>query len=68
MGEAPDELKRHVEQARSRLDEDLNRLEYRVREATDWHFQFDQHPWIFLGAAFGSALLVSLLIFGSRRA
>jgi hypothetical protein len=68
MGEAPDELKRQVDQARQRLDQDLNQLEYRVKEATDWRFQFNRHPWIFLGAAFSGALLLSLMLFGSRRA
>jgi hypothetical protein len=67
MGETPDELRHQVEQARSRLDQDLNQLDYRVKEVTDWRFQFDRHPWIFLGAAFGGALLLSLLLFGSRR-
>jgi len=67
MGETPDELKRQVEQTRSRLDQDLNQLEYHVREAADWRFQFNRHPWVFVGAAFGGALLLSLMIFAPRR-
>ena len=48
-------------------DQDLNRLEYRVKELADWRFQFNRHPWVFVGAAFSGALLLSLLILGPRR-
>jgi uncharacterized protein DUF3618 len=68
MGETPDQIKQEIEQARSRLDQDLNRLEYRVRSTTDWRAQYQRHPWVFLGAAFTGALLVSLMIFQSRGA
>lgn len=68
MGETPDEIKQEIEEARSRLDQDFNRLEYRVKATADWRAQFHRHPWFFLGAAFTGALLVSLMVFGPRRA
>ena len=60
MAETADELKRHVEEARSRLDQDLSRLEYRVRAELNWRVQFQRRPWSFLGAAFGGAMLLAL--------
>ncbi len=68
MGETPDEIKQEIEQARGRLDQHLNQLEYRVRETADWRTHFHRHPWTVLGVAFTGALLLSLMIFGSRRA
>ena len=61
MGQTPDEIKQQVEQARSRLGQDLNELEYRVKSTTDWRVQFDRHPWPFLGAVFAAALFAGLL-------
>ena len=42
MGETPDEIRQEVEQVRSRLGQDLNRLEYRVKRTFDWRSQFDR--------------------------
>jgi len=67
MGETPDELKYHVEQIRDRLDQNLNQLEYRLKAAVNWRTQFERRPWVFLGAAFGGALLLSLTVADSRR-
>jgi hypothetical protein len=66
MGETPDQIKHEIEQARSRLGQDLNELEYRVRRETDWRVQFRRRPWAFLGAAFGAALVLALIIVPSR--
>lgn len=67
MGEEPDEIREQIEQARSRLGQDLNELGYQVRQTTDWHVQFSRHPWAFLGVAFGGALAVGWLIGHPRR-
>jgi hypothetical protein len=70
MKESPEEIRREVEQAHARLTQDLNALEYRVKNVTDWRWQFQRHPWPILGAAFGAALLLGLLTgrnFESRR-
>jgi hypothetical protein len=62
MGETPDEIKHDIEKARARLGQDLNDLEYHVKRDFDWHVQFDRHPWAFVGAAFGIAFLVGLML------
>jgi ElaB/YqjD/DUF883 family membrane-anchored ribosome-binding protein len=62
MGETPDEIKQEVEQVRARLGQDINRLEYRVKRTLDWRTQFDQKPWLFVGAAFGVAFLIGLML------
>jgi hypothetical protein len=62
MGEAPDQIRREIEQARSRLGRDLNELEYKVKSDTDQRVQCDRHPWAFVGAAFGGAFLLGWVI------
>ena len=62
MGETPDEIRQEVEQVRSRLGQDSNRLEYRVKRTFDWRSQFDRNPWPFVGTAFGVAFLLGLMI------
>jgi len=61
MGETPDDIRHEVEQARARLGQDLNQLEYRVRSQVNWRHQFDRHPWAFVGTAFGVAMLVGMM-------
>lgn len=60
MAETASELKERVDQARSRLEQDLNSLQYHVRASLDWRNQYRRSPWVFLGAAFGSALMLGL--------
>jgi hypothetical protein len=60
MGETPDQIRTEIEQARSRLGQDLNRLEYRVKQETDWRYQFQRRPWAFLGGAFALSLLAGM--------
>jgi hypothetical protein len=67
MGEAADDVRRDVERARARLGQDLNALEYTVRSELDWRYQFDRHPWAFLGTAFGVAALVGMAVSGRPR-
>jgi hypothetical protein len=67
MGQTPDDIKHEVEQARARLAQDLNQLEYRVKGELDWRVQFDRHPWLFVGGAFGLAFLAGLAITGRGR-
>jgi len=57
MDEAPDQIRSEIDQARSRLGQDLNTLEYRIKQETDWRVQFARRPWPFLGAVFAFALL-----------
>lgn len=67
MGETPDDIRHDVEKARDRLGQDLNELEYRVKSEFDWRVQFNRHPWVFLGTAFGLAALIGLAVTGAPR-
>ena len=67
MGETPDNIRQLVEQARTRLGQDLNQLEFQVRREINWRVQFNRHPWLFLGVAFGAAFLAGLAIFPRAR-
>lgn len=67
MGETADYLKQQVEAARARLGQDLNELQYRVRSEFDWRVQFGRYPWMFLGAAFLSAMLLGLAVTAAPR-
>ncbi len=61
MGETPDEIRQEIAQARNRLGQNLNELEYRVKASTNWRAQFDRHPWAFVGAAFAGAMLLGMM-------
>jgi hypothetical protein len=67
MGETPDDIKYEVEQARTRLGRNLNQLEYHVRREFNWRVQFDRHPWPFMAAAFGAAMLAGFASASHRR-
>jgi hypothetical protein len=66
MGQTPDDLRREIERARARLGQDLNELEYTVKRELDWRVQFDRYPWVFVGAAFGAAMLLGAVTAGFR--
>jgi ElaB/YqjD/DUF883 family membrane-anchored ribosome-binding protein len=66
MAETTEQIRIRIEQTRDRLGEDLNALEYRVKQETDWRFYYSRNPWAFVGAAYGLALLAGIA-FGSRR-
>jgi hypothetical protein len=67
MGQTTNDIMQEVERARSRLGQDLNELEYRVRSEFDWRVQFDRYPWVFISAAFGLAMLVGMAVTGGTR-
>jgi ElaB/YqjD/DUF883 family membrane-anchored ribosome-binding protein len=62
MGQTPDEIRHDIDLARNRLGQELNQLEYRVKREADWRVHFDRHPWWFVGGAFGTALLVGMIL------
>ena len=51
MGETAEQIRIRIAQTRNRLGEDLNALEYRVKQGTDWRFYYSRNPWAFVGAA-----------------
>src|SRR3979490_2130786 len=65
MGETPDQIERHIYEKRSERGENIHELQQKVKTAVDWRAQFDQRPWVLMGAAFGGGMLLALL-FGGR--
>jgi ElaB/YqjD/DUF883 family membrane-anchored ribosome-binding protein len=61
MAETASELKGQVDQARSRLEQDINNLQYHLRASLNWRTHYERYPWAFLGVAFASALLLGLV-------
>jgi ElaB/YqjD/DUF883 family membrane-anchored ribosome-binding protein len=58
MGETPDDIKREIEEARSRLGTDLDHLEARVKTSLDWRARFNENPWAWVGGAFAIAFAI----------
>jgi hypothetical protein len=66
MAQTANEIAQRIETERDRLGRNLNELETRVHSATDWRTYYHQHPYWFVGAAFGGGLLLSGALSGSR--
>lgn len=67
MDESPGQIEEHIRSTRRELGSNLQELEDRVKDATDWRVQFGRHPGVFLGAAFGGGILLSAALGGGRR-
>jgi hypothetical protein len=55
-------IRSEIEAERARLGADLDALERRLRQETDWRLQFARRPWVFLAVAFGAALLLGIVV------
>jgi hypothetical protein len=64
MGQRSDEIAREIDRTRGELANNLQELESRVKDATDWRQQFRKNPLAIMGIAFGGGLLLSRLIGG----
>lgn len=64
MGETTDQIERQIEHRRADLQSNLQELEDKVKSATDWREQFQKHPGVMVGAAFGGGILLSALVSG----
>ncbi|RPI28264.1 MAG: hypothetical protein EHM61_05755 [Acidobacteria bacterium] len=62
MGQRSDEIKKHIDNQRSELSENLEQLEERVKSTTDWRAQVERRPMTALGIAFGGGLLLGAMI------
>jgi hypothetical protein len=62
MGERTDQIERHIHDTRNELGEHIDELQRKVKTTFDWRIQFQQRPWVLMGAAFGGGLLVSMMI------
>lgn len=66
MDESPDQIENHIRSTRRTLGSNLEELENRVKDATDWRVQFGRHPAAFLGTAFAVGALLSIGFSGRR--
>ncbi|HYZ85952.1 MAG TPA: DUF3618 domain-containing protein, partial [Bryobacteraceae bacterium] len=67
MDQNSDQIVEQIDRQREELGRDLDELGSRVRRTTDWKAQFDRHPYMFLGAAFGGGLLLSSMVSGGSK-
>ncbi len=61
MDETSGQIKSHIRSTREELSANLSELEQRVKSATDWRQHFENKPGVFLAAALGGGLLLSLI-------
>lgn len=61
MGEKSNQIERRIAAERGQLGRNLNELQTRVEQATDWRLQFQKRPLTILGAAFGGGVLLASL-------
>jgi hypothetical protein len=62
MGETTDQIENHIENKREDLQSNLRELEHKVKSATDWRQQFQNHTGTMVAAAFGGGMLVSTMV------
>ena len=71
MGQAPEDIERHIHETRERLDENVSELRARIRSSLDWHNQMQRHPLASTAVPFAFGLMLSLLLgralIGARR-
>jgi hypothetical protein len=66
MGERADQIEQNIRHERDVLENNFSELEQKVKNAFDWHSQFEEHPGVMLGLAFaGGALVAAVLPSGS---
>jgi hypothetical protein len=59
MGEKSNQIERQIARERGQLGRNLNELQSRVEEATDWRLQFQKRPMLMMGVALGGGLLLA---------
>lgn len=64
MDESSRHLQQQIESAHNELDQNLQALETKARELTDWRAQFEKRPLVMLGLAFGGGLIAASLLGG----
>ena len=66
MDEKSDQILDHIENQRNQLGANLNELETRVRQTTDWRTHFNNNPMLMLAGALGGGILLGAMVSGSR--
>jgi hypothetical protein len=67
VDERPDQIEDHIRSTQRELGSNLQELEDKVKDATNWRVQFERHPLALLGIAFAGGLLLSAGVGGRRR-
>ena len=70
MGEESNQIERRIRTERAQLGQNLNELQAKVQEVTDWRAQFQKRPMLMIGAAVGGGVLLASITggkAGSRR-
>ena len=67
MGQTTSQIEHHIAKTRDDLGANFQELEKKVKDATDWRYQFQQHPLTLLGVAFGGGMLLAALMVPRRR-
>ena len=66
MGDTTHQIESHIEKTRNDLGANLQELELKVGEITDWRYQFRNHPLPLLGLAFGGGVLLATMVSPTR--
>ena len=61
MGEKSNQIERQIQAERGQLGQNLNELQSKVQEVTDWRAQFEKRPMLMMGVAVGGGLLLASL-------
>jgi hypothetical protein len=61
MGQTPDSIVSEIDRTREELKANLQELEARAKEVTDWRSQFRKHPGRMIGAAAVGGALLALM-------
>lgn len=62
MGQKSSQIEQHIEHTRAALGSNLQELEHKVKDATDWRQQFQRNPLTMMGVAFGGGILLSTVM------
>ena len=66
MGQATSQIEAHIEGTRADLGANLQELEHKVKNVTDWRQQFRNHPLTMVGVAFGGGVMLAAMLGGSK--
>jgi len=67
MVERSDQIEKHIASTRSELGSNLQELEDKVKQATDWKTHFDRNPMMIMGLALGGGVLLGTVMGSNNR-
>jgi len=68
MAERPDQIERHIESTRHELGNNLQELQHKVKQATDWKTYYERNPMMMVGLALGGGVLLASMLGGKSSA